>query len=277
MYASTFSPKYMEYHQVLERHDQKSTTNPPTMRENGLNPVQQERKKEKERQLKKAKAEKLERLSKIDAGSLERRIQRLEQQQQENNGTLAPHQQRQLERLKTELEDVKRAKSKKGVEESSDPTNTTPSERRPYNPYFGKKSIYYDPVLNPRGDPPEGYPFAERPFDDDADDDSGYETSESVSSIPMPRMGPKQEAEVGIRHPKPRTEARTVYESAPVLRDLTKESTSTFVPAALLRKRRKVDPTVDAGPNVEPQPDDERPQPRVGQVLMEEVEDEDDW
>jgi hypothetical protein len=244
------------------------------MRDRGINPVQLERKREKERQLKKARAQKLDRLSKVDTGHIERKIQRLEREQQDEE--LTPHQARQLQKLRSELEEIRRAKTKTGGEDENTLDYERVHERR-YNPYFGKKSIYYDPLLNPRGDPPPAYPFAERKFDDDGDeDDSGYETSESVSAIPMPRFAPRQEAEIDIKYPKPKVSARTTYEAAPELRNLTKESSS-FVPAALLRKKRKIDPTPDIAPDKEEPynaPSDIKPR----SVVIEDIDDDDeDW
>lgn len=54
------------------------------------------------------------------------------------------------------------------------------SKGMPLNP---QKSIYYDPVLNPHGNPPPGMPYAEKQSEEESDDDD-----DDDDDIPMPSM-----------------------------------------------------------------------------------------
>jgi hypothetical protein len=95
--------------------------------------------------------------------------------------------------------------------------------------------------------------------------------------------------------PTPAVEAKTVYEAAPVIRDLRKEAVSAFVPTAVKMKMQKAK---GVGGLVEPeeadrlekegylgtasgekgrQPEEERPARDPRAVMVEEVEDEDDY
>lgn len=86
--------------------------------------------------------------------------------------------------------------------------------------------------------------------------------------------------------PKVVVEAKTTYESAPIIRDLRKEAISAFVPAVV---RAKMDKTKGVGGLIEPEEADRLEKegylkstisqsfvPESKAVTMEEVEDEDD-
>lgn len=103
-----------------------------------------------------------------------------------------------------------------------------------------RRSIYWDPVFNPTGLPPDGHPYAEW----SAGEDSAVSEDEEIlyyrpdlkerlaTDIPLPK-GPALRFE---RNPisTEATSSRTTYEAAPVVRDLKKESAA-FVPAAVQR------------------------------------------
>lgn len=172
--------------------------------------LQAERKKEKEKQVRRAKEQKLkqrqQRLATRDPSRIQKQIDALLARP-----SLPPHEQRHLESLQKDIEDVRRARQKLGHH-----------ERGP-----GRKSYYWDPKLNPEGFPPEGEEQALRSYGSE-EEDSGYSTSESVSSIPMP----------GTRVTQNSSEAKTTYEAEPELRNLTKE-VSTMIPATLRRAKKK--------------------------------------
>ncbi|BFZ64154.1 hypothetical protein YB2330_005293 [Saitoella coloradoensis] len=134
-----------------------------------------------------------------------------------------------------------------------------PKPRIPKNP---NKSIYYDAVFNPYGVPPPGMPYREIGQDDNREQDGGDgedsdadSTTSSVFAIPMPPGTPpplsdeevSDNDEVNIPMPQqaePKEEKKVetgpvqaVYEAAPVVRDLQKETIATgFVPAAVRRQ-----------------------------------------
>ncbi|ANB12490.1 splicing associated factor [Sugiyamaella lignohabitans] len=229
-----------------------------------INPAQALRKKEKANQIKKAKAERAsqrtERLGQRSTFSLERKIKELEEKKAAQ-GSLPSFEERKLESLRNDLADVERAKKKLGSEDSDqtsyrdnnrDHTNHN-RERGSQTNYPGSKSIFWDPLLNPSGQPPKGYKYQPRPwFNPSEDDDSQQEPIDSdLLKIPFP---PGPLPPIGVR-PKSQTlhsttstatpsaapAVQTTYESAPVLRDLVKESTL-LVPSAV-QKKRKLDPT----------------------------------
>ncbi|GAO47764.1 hypothetical protein SAICODRAFT_105401 [Saitoella complicata NRRL Y-17804] len=136
-----------------------------------------------------------------------------------------------------------------------------PKPRIPKDP---KKSIYYDPVFNPYGVPPPGMPYREIGQEDKREQEGGDgeysdadSTTSSVLAIPMPPGTPPRlsdeevsdDEEVDIPMPQqrePKEEknkeevetgpVQAVYEAAPVLRDLQKETIAAgFVPAAVRR------------------------------------------
>lgn len=228
-----------------------------------INPAQLQRKKEKDRQLKKAKQERLqqrtERLSKRNPYRLQRQISDLESLQ--TSAGLSAQDSKLLDTLRKDLQDVTNARNKLGVAEREDkPVRSRESydgERR-HPP--GKKSMYWDPVLNPKGYPPPGFPYAERKIYEDEEEDSGYTTSDSVKQISLPSgPPPKYQHNVIVATTSQANSgpSKTVYEAAAVIRDLTKES-SVLVPAQV-RKKQKVE-TSEPGEDVELQPLEEAPE-----------------
>ena len=106
------------------------------------------------------------------------------------------------------------------------------------------KSVYYHPDFNPYGMPPPGMPWEDLSSDDDGD------TDEDVKAIPMPLDTPspslsEPEQSRNTMAQNVVTDSNTVasqeetiqisYEAAPVIRDLTAETTA-FVPNAIKRK-----------------------------------------
>lgn len=250
----------------------------PTMKSD-VNPAQLQRKREKAQQLKKAKVERqkqrYERLSKRNPGHLERQIRDLEALPSPSRADLD-----RLKGLKNELKEILTAQEKLGLLSKSEMpcgasngrsqsfTRDNQQAWRPEKPP-GKRSIYWDSVLNPKGYPPEGYPFVDRKYDDE---ESDYESDSSVSKIPMP-VGSYEDAlkrASGQGISATPSVAQTVYESAPVLRDLVKETTK-LVPTVL--KRRKIETKSTKQPPMESAEEDMTTSSR--QPYIEDVEEVD--
>jgi hypothetical protein len=131
-------------------------------------------------------------------------------------------------------------------------------------------------------------------------DRSGYTGRQGTNANNTPlgensriRQGSASGEEIVDLTPKPMVEVKTVYESAPIIRDLKKEAVSAFIPAAV---RLKMEKAKGKGGLVEPEEADRLEKegylgrssrdgesksdvvpprdPRA--VMMEEVEDEDD-
>jgi hypothetical protein len=189
-----------------------------------INPAQAQRKKDKERQLKKQKQERqnqrIERLAKRNPTRQLKQIAEFE-----GKADLTSSEQDQLNSLKKDVEEIESARKKLGLEELKKPKFSQESQKSQTND--PKKSYYWDPVLNPEGNPPEG----EEPAYITDEEDSGYSTSESVSKIPLPERPPPSVAELKAGP------AKSTYESAPVIRDLARESAA-MVPVAVAKKKR---------------------------------------
>lgn len=190
-----------------------------------INPAQAQRKKEKERQLKKQKQERQnqrnERLAKRNPSRQLKQIDELESR----INTLTSSEKAHLESLKKDVEEIERARKQMGMTEIERKKKSTRvvSNNDSNNK---KKSYYWDPIINPEGDPPEGEEQAWMPDEED----SGYSTSESVSEIPLPERKPPSVEELKAGP------AKSTYESAPVIKDLYQETTQ-MVPAAVKRKK----------------------------------------
>lgn len=171
------------------------------------NIMQAEHRKAKAAQIKKNKASRhaarSDRLAKMDPQALEREITQLKQQP-----SSTPNDRRKLQILERQLQSVIAAKKRLGFKQKD--IDVT-------------KSVFYDPVLNPQGTPPNGM---DQVFIYDLD--SEYSTDDDVKSIPWPKFKP------GSLGAAP---AKVTYESQPVLRDMDKE-VSSLVPAAVLKKRK---------------------------------------
>lgn len=172
-----------------------------------VNVMQAEQRKAKDAQIKKNKANRhaarSDRLAKMDPQALERDITKLRQQ-----ASSTPNDRRKLQILERQLQSVIAAKKRSGLlQKDVDIT----------------KSVFYDPVLNPQGSPPNGL---DQVFIYDLETE--YSTDEDVKSIPWPKF---KAGSVGA------APAKVTYESQPVLRDMDKE-VSSFIPAAVLKKRK---------------------------------------
>ncbi|EED15395.1 conserved hypothetical protein [Talaromyces stipitatus ATCC 10500] len=202
----------------------------PKDKERSINPAQAQRKLEKQKALKKGKAEAVarrnEKLARRNPERIQRQINDLKAIE-ESGQPLRPREKQILEELERDLRAVQKAREALG-------------DKAPH--VLGKR----------RRD--------ERQQQWRQESDDGSETDESVRNIPMPRDTPPPippefrrrvpttaQGEEGPRQPhalpaKPEISAqpRTVYESAPVIRDLRKEAVSKFVPAAVRKQQEAI-------------------------------------
>ncbi|KAK8193144.1 WW domain binding protein 11-domain-containing protein [Phyllosticta capitalensis] len=208
-------------------------------KEKNYNPVQAQHKADKARALKKSKAnvqaQRNERLAKRNPDRIQRQIDDLKGAEERNQ--LRPKDRETLHNLEKELRSIKKAREALG-----DKAPQFHSDRRRDGGDGGRGGG----VLGKR----------RRGGDFDKNDASeSSETDEDARDIPMPRDTPppiprkprKQDdtsvhsgphalpAKPGAPAGQP-AEVKTVYESAPVHRDLRKEATARFMPAAVARK-----------------------------------------
>jgi hypothetical protein len=222
----------------------------PKDKERSVNPAQAQRKLEKQKAVKKGKAEAVarrnEKLARRNPERIQRQINDLKDLQ-ESGQTLRPHDKQILEGLERDLRAVQKAREALGDKA----------------PQFGRSWQNNDRgggVLGKR----------RREESDQWKESDSSDTDESVRNIPMPRdtppplprqhhrrRGMTAEGEGGDHqsHPLPPkpgvvTEPKTVYESAPAIRDLRQEAVNKFVPAAV---RRKQDAITGHGKLVEPE------------------------
>lgn len=240
----------------------------PKDKERSINPAQAQRKLEKQKALKKGKAEAVarrnEKLARRNPERIQRQINDLKAIE-ESGQPLRPREKQILEELERDLKAVQKAREALGEKA----------------PQFAREHHHqqYDNrqnVLGKRRREDGGRPQQWR-HDQESD---GSDTDESVRNIPMPRDTPPPiphefrrrgfhpttttttaEGEQGPRQPhalpaKPEATAaaaaaaKTVYESAPVIRDLRQEAVSKFVPAAV---RKQQDAIRGQGRLVEPE------------------------
>jgi hypothetical protein len=232
----------------------------PKDKERSLNPAQAQRKLEKQKALKKGKAEAVarrnEKLARRNPERIQRQINDLKAIE-ESGQPLRPREKQILEELERDLRAVQKAREALGEKA----------------PQFARAHQQHDNankqnVLGKRRREDGGRQQQWRQESD------GSETDESVRNIPMPRDTPPPiphefrrrgfhpttaESEQGPRQPhalpaRPEaaaaTGAQTVYESAPVIRDLRQEAVSKFVPAAV---RKQQDAIRGQGRLVEPE------------------------
>ncbi|KAK7536412.1 WW domain binding protein 11-domain-containing protein [Phyllosticta citribraziliensis] len=208
-------------------------------KEKNYNPVQAQHKADKARALKKSKAnvqaQRNERLAKRNPDRLQRQIDDLKAAEERNQ--LRPKDRETLHNLEKELRAIKKAREALG-----DKAPQFHSERRRDSGDGGRGGG----ILGKRR---RGGNY------DKGDGSDSSDTDDDARDIPMPRDTPPPiprrprwtdnqtthsgphalPAKPGAPAGQP-AEVKTVYESAPVHRDLRKEATSRFMPAAVARK-----------------------------------------
>ncbi|KAI5281606.1 hypothetical protein KEM54_003137 [Ascosphaera aggregata] len=219
-------------------------------KERTLNPVQAQRKSEKQKAVKKGKAEQQvrrnEKLARRNPARLERQINDLKAIEAPGGRQLAPHEKQRLADLERDLKAVLKAREALG-----DAAPQFTGARRSFDggdsSRLGKRQ---------RGEN----------SDRSTRHDDSSETDEDVRNIPMPRdksppipreywQRRRQRREAMERRaggdkadpdkslpPKPAVvvESKAVYEAAPEIRDLRKEATTRFVPTAVRQKKQEI-------------------------------------
>lgn len=236
----------------------------PKDKERSVNPAQAQRKLEKQKALKKGKAEAVarrnEKLARRNPERIQRQINDLKGIE-ESGQPLRPREKQVLEELERDLKAVQKAREALGEKA---PQFARAHHHQQYD------NANKQNVLGKRRRE-DGGRHQQWRHEQESD---GSDTDESVRNIPMPRdtpppiphefrrrgFHPTAEGDQGPRHPhalpvKPEATAaapvaQTVYESAPVIRDLRQEAVSKFVPAAV---RKQQDAIRGQGKLVEPE------------------------
>jgi len=187
-------------------------------KERTINPATAALKAQKKRDIKKSKStlasQRTEKLARRNPHRLQTQIDALIEER-DRSGTLRPRDKELLERLEREAGAVKRARERLGVKDDDRPRH------------------------HDRGEGGGGV-LGKRRRDEMKEPESS-DTDPDVRDIPMPKdtehMPPIPRRRRGPAQPKPEpAPAQTVYSSAPQVRDLRKEATSRFVPAAVASK-----------------------------------------
>ncbi|RJE22847.1 hypothetical protein PHISCL_04833 [Aspergillus sclerotialis] len=210
----------------------------PKDKERTLNPAAAQRKQEKAKALKKSKAEALtrrnEKLARRNPDRIQRQINELKSVE-ESGQSLRPREKQILEALERDLRAVQKAREDLGDKA----------------PKF--ENARGGGAMRGRGDGVLGKRRRDDGFGRYGSESDGSETDEEVRKIPMPRDTPppipkeyqKRRGDMESRGPhplpaKPVVESKTVYESAPDIRNLRQEAVSKFVPTAVRAKQQSI-------------------------------------
>ncbi|KAB8075656.1 WW domain binding protein 11-domain-containing protein [Aspergillus leporis] len=213
-------------------------------KERNFNPVQAQRKLDKQKNLKKAKSEaqarQNEKLARRNPERIQRQINDLKEAE-ESGQKLRPREKEVLEALERDLRAVQKAREALG---DKAPKFESSQSRRGG---FGGRGRGDGVLGKRRRDNREHF----------GQDSESSETDEEVRRIPMPRDTPppiprqyqkkrEEDANAGPRGPHalptkpPVVESRTVYEAKPEIKDLRQEAIRKFVPAAVRVKQEAI-------------------------------------
>jgi hypothetical protein len=203
-------------------------------KEKNYNPVQEAKKAEKQKQIRKQKAnlqtQRNEKLARRNPNRIQRDIDNLKELDQ--NGSIRPHERQRLQELEKDLAAVNKARAALG-----DKAPVFKPERQYNNDDRGRGGD--------RGGRGSGGVLGKRSRDGQRKDDDSSDTDDDVKRIPMPRdtpppiprrylpQGPQDEGAAPVEPKKP----TIVYEAAPQVRDLRKEATK-FMPASVAQKMK---------------------------------------
>jgi hypothetical protein len=203
-------------------------------KEKNYNPVQDHKKQEKQKQIKKQKAtlqaQRNEKLARRNPSRIQRDIDSLKEAEQ--SGRLRPHERQRLTELEKDLAAVNKAREALG-----DKAPQFKPERRHHD----------DGDRGGRGGHRggRGGVLGKRTRDGHRKEDDSSDTDADVGNIPMPRDTPppmprrnghQAQAEDALSGQEPK-KAQIVYEAAPQVRDFIKEATR-FVPTAVANKKK---------------------------------------
>jgi hypothetical protein len=216
-------------------------------KERSMNPAAAQRKQDKQKSLKKGKAEALarrnEKLARRNPDRIQRQINELKEAE-ESGQKLRPRDKEILEALEKDLRGVLKAREALG---DKAPRFNDNNNRGGYGGRGGREGVL--------GKRRRGSDETRMPAEDESS-----ETDEDVRRIPMPKdtppplprpqrkRGGESTQEGGERRgphalpARPTTAAapKTVYEAKPEIRDLRKEATNKFIPAAVRMKQQSI-------------------------------------
>ncbi|KAL2269512.1 hypothetical protein VTJ83DRAFT_1696 [Remersonia thermophila] len=218
-------------------------------KERNYNPVQAHHKAEKARAIKKGKEEKQarrnEKLAQRNPARIQQQIDDLKALK-EKNGKLAPHEEQALEALERDLKAVKKAREALGDKAPKFREGPPrPGGQRGDGGVLGKRSRNADEdVSSSDSDVPEDVKRIPMPRDTPPPIpkeilDEWYAKRRARRNANRPREEGEQGKDAAKKPAAPVVESKTVYEAKPVVRDLRKEATSAFVPAAVRMKLEK--------------------------------------
>lgn len=203
-------------------------------KEKNYNPVQDHKKQEKQKQLKKQKAnlqaQRNEKLARRNPNRIQRDIDNLKEADQ--NGSLRPHERQRLSELEKDLAAVNKAREALGDKAPF----FKPERRREERDDRGDRGDH-------RGG--RGGLLGKRTRDGQRKEDDSSDTDAEVRGIPMPRDTPppiprrnnrSASAQDAVAEPEAK-KAQIVYEAAPEVRNFLKEATK-FMPTAVANKMK---------------------------------------
>jgi hypothetical protein len=219
-------------------------------KEKNYNPVQDHKKAEKQKQIKKQKAtvqaQRNEKLARRNPNRLQRDIDNLKEADQ--SGGLRPHERQRLSELEKDLAAVNKARAALG-----DKAPQFKPERERRDDGGGDRG-------GRGGHRGGGGVLGKRTRDGQRKDEDSSDTDADVKNIPMPRDTPppiphkhnqQSQAEDAQPAPKPK-KAQIVYEAAPQIRDFLKEATK-FMPTAVANKMKMAKGEGPQGKLLEPE------------------------
>lgn len=203
-------------------------------KEKNYNPVQDHKKQEKQKQLKKQKAnlqaQRNEKLARRNPNRIQRDIDNLKEADQ--NGSIRPHERQRLSELEKDLAAVNKAREALGDKAPF----FKPERRHDDGGERGGRGGF-------RGG--RGGVLGKRTRDGQRNEDDSSNTDDDVRGIPMPRDTPppiprrnnrNASAQEEVTEPEPK-KAQIVYEAAPETRNFLKEATK-FMPTAVANKMK---------------------------------------
>jgi hypothetical protein len=218
-------------------------------KEKNYNPVQDHKKAEKQKQIKKQKAtvqaQRNEKLARRNPNRLQRDIDNLKEADQ--SGGLRPHERQRLSELEKDLAAVNKARAALG-----DKAPQFKPERERRDDGGGDRGG--------RGGHRGGGVLGKRTRDGQRKDEDSSDTDADVKNIPMPRDTPppiphkynrQSQDEDAPPAPEPK-KAQIVYEAAPQVRDFLKEATK-FMPTAVANRMKMAKGEGPQGKLLEPE------------------------
>ena len=210
-------------------------------KEKKFNPVAEHKKTQKNKEIKKNKAtvaaQRNERLVHRNPERLQQQIDDMKAMQEAQGGDLRPRDREVLQKLEREVKSIRKAREDAGIVDKG-----TLGKRRREDGDVDRHNPNRDEIGTGRG---------HRPDLKNRREDSPP-TDEDVRRIPMPRDTPppipnrSQETGQGSAQ-QPNPAPKTVYSAAPQVRNLQKEATSKFVPAAVAAKLKALKGDVAPG------------------------------